>query len=489
MPFPYEDLRSFLDDCDERGELIRVHEEVDWNLEVGAIARRLAELGAGRPVSKGGTPSVLFEKIKGFPPGFRIAANIMSNTTRVAMALGHKKPDESTITELGDMVVEASDNHIKPKLVKTAPCKQNKMIGDEVNLYRLPAPMVHDGDGGRYLCTMHCSVMKDPDGDWVNWGMYRAMIVDRRTMTGQIEPLRHGDWIVSKHEERGENTPFAIAIGPDPASLEACVTPAAFKESEQDIAGGIRHKPLEVVKCETNDLVVPANSEIVIEGFIPPKILAYEGPYGEYTGYRASPRDLRHVFVVKAITWRNDPILAMSCMGVPVDDAGMMQSISNSGIIKRRLLDAGLPIVGAHMPPEGGGLLVVVSTKTPSAGIAHLIKDVVFSVLPQKRYRSVFVVNDDVDITNPFDVFHAFFTRIHPTRSIFPSFEPSNALVPYGSLQERLTRTAPNVLYDGTWPTDWHPTIAVPPKSSFKTLYPQEIQERVLAKWHKYGFK
>lgn len=487
MPYPHKDLREFLDDAEEQKELKRIKTEIHWNLEAGAIARRLCELGQGKSVKKGGTPGVLFEKITGYPPGYRIAANTHASLKRVAMILGHKNPEEASYFELQDLYLQGIAHPIKPEVVKTGPCKENKMMGKDVNLYKFPAPMVHDGDGGRYICTWHFVITKDPESDWVNWGMYRAMVLDRKSLSGMMEALRHIAMHLRKYEAMNKPMPFAIAIGPDPICALTSVSPAPFGVSEAEVAGGLRGKPVELVKCETNDLLVPANAEIVIEGEVPPKKLAYEGPFGEYTGYRASPRDLRPVYIVNAITYRNDPILTMSNMGVPVDDCDITGSVFLSAMIRKNLLGAGLPIVAAHMPPEAACNLLVVSTKTPSAHIAHSIRDIAFTTVLEQRFQKVFVVNDDVDITNVNEVLHALVTRVHPVNGQHISYEPSHALVPYASLQERLDRIAPKCLYDGTWPNNWHPFVAVPPKSAFKTIYPKEVQETVLKKWEEYG--
>ena len=490
MSFPHDSLRDYIDDCDKIGEVLRVKKEVDWNLEAGAIARRVAELGKGLPVAEGGHPLLVFEKIKGYPEGFRLGTNLTSNMVRVAMLLGHPDPENAKLDELQDVFMEGYNNQIKPVEVSDGACKENKMIGDDVNLYKFPAPMVHDGDGGRYLATFHLSATKDPDSDWVNWGMYRGMVHDRKTMGMLMVPIQNIGLIARRYEERNETMPIAVAIGADPLSLFLAANAVPVGCSEADVVGGLRKDPLKLVKCETNDLMVPADSEIVIEGEVLPKVRAMEGPFGEFTGYRASPRDPRHVIMVKAITYRNDPILTMSCMGVPMDDSHILSSVVVAAILKDLMLKAGIPVTGVNYVPESGDQLLVVSTKTPFANIAHWIKAMAYSVGGIMSYiRYIFVVNDDVDIFNVHEVFHAFFSRVHPERSIHVSHEPSAPLIPAGDLNERQTGTSPVVLFDGTWPTDWHPFIAVPPKSSFKTIYPQEIQDKVVKDWKEYGLK
>jgi len=490
MAFPYEDIRTFLDDCEKNKEAVRVNKEVDWNLEAGAITRRQAEIGKGLTVEKGGQPALLFEKVKGFPKGFRLASNLSSNMYRMALMMGHPDPENARLDELQEIFMDGYKNPIKPMLVSDGACKENKLLGKDIDLYKLPAPMVHDGDGGRYIGTYHIVATKDPDTEWVNWGMYRVLIHNKNNMGVLIVPLQNIGLIARKYAEKNEPMPVSVVIGADPLSLFMAATPAAVGFSEADVVGGLRKAPLKMVKCETNDLLVPADSEIVIEGEILPNVTAFEGPFGEYTGYRASPRDKRPVIKVTAITYRNDPILTMSCMGLPVDDSHILASIGTSAIIKDALKKVGIPVTAVNYIPESGSQLLVVSTKTPFAHIATWIKDAVYALGGMCAYfRYIFVVNDDVDIFNVNEVFHAFFSRIHPDRSIHVSRNPSGPLVPAAPLEERKMGTAPVILYDGTWPTDWHPFIAVPPKSSFDNIFPKDMQEKVLKNWKEYGLK
>jgi 4-hydroxy-3-polyprenylbenzoate decarboxylase len=490
MPYPFVDMREFIDDLQKEGELIEVDKEVDWNLEVGAISRRLSEVGLGRGMKDGGLPGAVFNTIKGYP-GHRICTLTHGNVKRLAIMMGHSDPDNATLDELQDMFLEAIDNPVKPLVVsaKDAPCKENKVFGDDCNLYDFPAPLVHDGDGGRYLCTFHLVANKDPDTGWENWGMYRAMIHDRRTLGGLLIPFQQGPSIYyEKYDSKNKAMPFAIAIGTEPLSMFFAATPVPSGISEMDVVGGARKKPLEVVKCETSDLLVPASAEIVIEGIVPPGVRVHEGPFGEYTGYRASGRDLRPVYVVKAITYRSNPILSMSNMGIPVDDGDMLWGVGLAATVKRDLRRDNIPIKGVNMLPQASGNLLVISTKTPYPRTAQRIMATVFSNSTSQCVGSYLVVNDDVDIFNPMEVLLAWASRVHPENGVHVYHQTGNPLSPYASLEERLKMTAPQILYDGTWPVDW-PKLNIPPLSSFKTVYPEEIQQKVLKQWEEYGFK
>ncbi|MDY6972296.1 MAG: UbiD family decarboxylase [Thermodesulfobacteriota bacterium] len=487
MSYPHNDMREFVDDLEQEGELTRIKDEINWDLEAGAISRILSETTLGRSVRNGGQPAVLFENVKGYPEGFRISTMTHGGVKRIAMMLGHKDPDSANYRDLQDLYLEKVSYRTKPNLVSSGPCKENKMVGEEVDLYRFPAPMIHEGDGGRYLCTWTVVVTKDPDSDWVNWGTYRAMINDRRTLTGIITPGQHGLAIYRKYEARNEPMPFAIAINPDPLTLfiGACKVPAGV--AEVDVIGGLRGQPLSVVKCETNDLVVPACSEIVLEGIMPPGIRLPEGPFGEYQGYVASPRDDRLVYMVKAITHRNDPIVGLMNPGLPVDECGVCMAVSVAAELKAELKRCGVPVVDVNLMPESGTTLVVVSTKTPAHGLPHIIASVMEASWGMVAFN-VLVVNDDVDVFNPAEVIHAWSTRVHPERGIHVRRGRGNPVSTWGSPEEKLNLDLPCILYDATWPVTW-PVWDVPRKSSFKTLYPERTQEKIMSNWKEYGFK
>ncbi len=490
MPFPYRDIKEYIADLEKEREIVRVKKEVDWNLEAGAIVRRLYEVGQGRAVNKGGTPAVLFENVKDYP-GFSLMSGVLSSVKRAAMIIGLADPDKATMRELQERYTQGMEHPIKPVQVapKDVPCKKNKVLGDEVDLTKLPAPMVHEGDGGRYMCTMHVSATRDPDSGWLNWGMYRGMIHDRRTFGGQTEPFQHIGLIRKKYEDRDLPMPFAYAIGCDPLSLLSACSPMPAGFPEVEWVGGVMGRPLEVVQAETSDLLVPASAQVVIEGIVPPHVRAYEAPHGEYTGYRASPRDLRPVFVVKAITWCDNPVYTFSCMGIPVDDSHIGMGLSFGAEYKREIQRQGLPVKDVNVMPETASCLAIVSIKPWVPYIANRIMNIIGGHKMGGSQYKVLVVDEDVDVFNPNEVLHAFCTRVHPVRSQFVYYSMNTALCPYGSLEERKNFSAPIALYDGTWPTDWQPEIAVPPKSSFKTIFPKEVQEKVLSQWTEYGFK
>ena len=475
----FKDNREYIAALEAVGDLVRIRQEVDWDMEAGAIVRKVCEEKA---------PAPLMESIKDYP-GHSYFGAPLATYPRLAMVLGMEP--NSSIPEIAEEYLKrTSSPGIKPKIVdkSQAPCKENVLLGDDVDLFKLPAPMVHGGDGGRYLCTWHFVVSDDPDVG-VNWGMYRQMIYDSKTMTGPVFPFSDmGKTFYGKYVPKGQPMPFATVIGPDPISAIASCAPSAIPEPE--MAGQLMGEPVEVVKCETSDLYVPAHAEIIIEGEVLPDVQLEECPFGEYTGYRTSPRDKRTVYRVKCITYRNNPITTISNMGVPTDEGQLLRSFSLGLELDKLLRSQGIPITGVYMVPESTHHLMIVGTKNAYNGIAQQIAQLAFGSKLGPWFHQVVVVDDSVDIYNYAEVFHAVTTRCHPVRGI-TVYEQGvgTPLYPFLSAEERKMSKGPKVLFDCLFPLNWNPNSEVPRLVSFKTIYPKDIQEKVLSNWESYGFK
>ncbi len=476
----YKDLREYISALEAHGEVQRIGMEVNWNLEAGAILRRTYERGL---------PAPFFEKVTGYPEGYTMFGGALSSIKRLALALG--MDPASTYKDIMEEYLKRKDKLVKPRVVKTGPCKENIHLGKDVDLFEFPAPMLHEGDGGRYLCTWHLNITKDPDTGWVNWGMYRAMINSKNSLTGMIEPQKHaGMHLYRRYEPKNQSMPFAIAIAPEPVSTLTAATGIPYGVAEADVTGALRKEALDVVKCETVDLYVPATSEIVIEGQVNPQEKVWEGPFGEYTGYRASPRDKRPLYRVTAVTHRNKPILGMSCMGVPVDDAHIAMAITGGAEILAELRRKGMPVTGLKVYPECAVQLVVASIKPTESNVAQIVSHVIFSTPLGRLLPYCIIVEDDVDPGDMAQVLHALTTKCHPWRGITRlEHTVGTALTPFENRHERLNRQGSKVYFDCTWPLDWDPSIAVPPRASFDNIYSKEVQEHVLNNWKNYGFK
>lgn len=473
----FKDLREYLQELENIGELIKVREEVDWNLEAGAIMRRCNERQG---------PVPLFENIKDYP-GYRMTSDLLSTFGRFAVAFG--LPHNSRYEAIVDEYTTRSGQLIKPQLINTGACKENILLGDKADLLKLPVPMVHAGDGGRYIGTLHVAVMKDPESNWINWGIYRIMVHDGRSAGLFMQPNQHGALIYRKHEQMNKPMEFASFMGSDPLVYLGAATSFPYGVSEVDVVGGLRKEPVQLVRCETVDLQVPASSEIVIEGEVLPNIRKDEGPFGEYTGYQTREAFPRPILKIKAITFRNNPILTVDVEGTPVVMDHIVGSVTRSAEIKKGLVSAGLPVTGVYVPPEATNHMIVISTKRTAYPIAFKIAAFVWAGKPGHSIPHVFVVDDDVDPTNMSEVIHAFATKCHPSRGITVIHHShGNQLTPFLNSDERKMSKGSLALYDCTWPVEWDPRD-IPVKSSFRTIYPKEIQEKVLAKWNRYGFR
>lgn len=481
---PYNDLREWLDVLESAGELVRVGAEVDWNLEIGAVVRRICETDG---------PAVLFENIKDYPGGFRVLGAPMSMSRRnryARLALALDMPVQAGVRELTEEYLRRRRERVRPELVPAGVCQENVLAGDDVDLNLFPVPLIHGGDGGRYIGTWHTVITRDPETGWTNYGMYRLMVHDRNHLGILVGPIQHFQEHLRACEDRGRRMEFAVVIGSEPVTaLISCVS-LQGKTNEAEVIGGIRGKPLELVRCKTVDLCVPATAEIVIEGFVNPGESKHEGPFGEYTGYMVSDRAPRPVLNVTCITHRNAPILTMTSIGVPVDEDHVVMPIANAAEVLQELRDVkGYPVDFVYSIPEAAGHFWVVSTKVPDKTYPRRLAMALWGTKTGRYANYLLVVNDDVDITDLKQVMWAMTTRVHPERDILQiPHAYTSVLIPFMAPDERSKADGAYMLLDGTWPTDW-PREGVPRVSSFATAWPEEIRTKVLRRWKEYGLE
>ncbi|MBI4454338.1 MAG: UbiD family decarboxylase [Acidobacteria bacterium] len=474
----FKDNREFIRALEKTRDVVRVTKEVDWDYEAGAINRRLSETHG---------PAVLFENVKDYP-GKRLFAGALSSWRRMAVALG--LPVDTPVPEILDAWDTRIKRPIKPVIVNKAPCQENILTDSGVNLFDFPVPLIHEGDGGRYMLTWHIIVSRDPDSEWVNWGMYRGQLVTERYLAGLVHPISDlGRVFHGKYAKYNKPMPIAIAIGADPITTLTGGTPFGPID-EADMAGALRLEPVELVKCKTVDLHVPAHAEIILEGEILPDVLAEEGPFGEYTGYRVSERAPRLIFKINTLTYRNEPVLTMSNMGMPIDECDITWSCALRGIVKARLEEFGIPVKQVYAPPELAMNCIVVSTEVRNYGLANQIGNIVFSISSIALYCShVIVVEEDVDIFNLNEVFHTLMTRCNPEKDIITKpLSMSSPLIPFMDPDDRRLGRGVKTVFDCTWPVKWSTMHERPRKSSFNMIYPEFIQKRVLRNWKAYGF-
>lgn len=468
------DLRAFVDVLERSGDLVRVDREVHWDLELSAVGRRACEVDG---------PALLFNRITDYP-GWRVLANPIATWRRMALALGLEA--STPVPRIYQVYEEREAHPIPPRVVGDAPCKAHVVTGEKVDLFDLPAPMVHEEDGGRYLATWALVVSRDPDTGWVNWGTYRFMVHDRRLLAGFPRPTSHlGKVLQERYVPRGQPMPVAIAIGADPCSHVAAAATYRLEGEEAALAGGLAGRPIELVRCETQNLLVPASAEVVIEGEILPDRIAQEGPYGEYPGYRTGEMGRGVLMRVTAITYRDDPILTLDATGFK-DCSSIVTSLSGAVAIRRRLERHGVPVTAVYVPPEGAVHLAVVAVRRGGREVARQVLE----VLTARRalLSKIIVVDDDVDVFNMAAVVHALATKCHPGRGILvAAYEGrANTLTPCYDHAERARQAGATAVFDATWPPEWDPD-EVPVRATFDTIYPEELRRKVEACWAEYG--
>jgi 4-hydroxy-3-polyprenylbenzoate decarboxylase len=475
----FKDVSKFIKALDKTQDLVHIEKEVNWDLELGAIGRRVFERQG---------PAILFEKIKDYP-GHRIFSGMLGTFRRVAIALG-LSPD-TPLKEIYAQYERRIERPLAPRIVGGGPCKENVLLEKDVDLYQLPAPYLHEGDGGRYIGTWAFEVTKDPDTGWENWGMYRFMIHNRRYIVGWPRYSSHlGMVLHQKYVPKNKPMPMALVIGADPASFIVSTVSFGVGANEAEYAGALNQEPMELVKCETCDLLVPAHAEIVIEGEILPDKVAPEGPFGEYPGFRTEGIRSGVLCRVKAITFRNSPIFTTIPLGIPPDDSSVIASLTAAVAMKRRLLRHGVPVTDVYAPPDGVTHLVVVGVKQGGRKVVEQIRDVFLS--GRRVDVNKIIVVDDEDPFNFNEVVHAFATKCHPLRgTMISEVEPGkgNALTPCYNAEERRAHRGGLVVFDATWPAEWSRWNQVPVRNSFEVMYPEETKRRVTMNWKDYGFK
>jgi UbiD family decarboxylase len=493
------DLRDYIDSLRALGEVQSIDCPVDSNLEIGAIIRRTYDLRA---------PAPLFNSVIGVEKGFRVfgaPAGLSSRQgmalCRVALSLGlDPLTDGHTIVEA--IAAALKRPGIPPRRVRSAPCQEVILEGKDIDLGRLPVPLIHGGDGGRYLNTWGLNVVRSPDSTWTNWSINRMMVRDRDHLTGTFSFNQHIGMIHAMWRERGEPMPIAIALGVEPAlPFLAGGMPLPARVNEVDFAGAYFGEPVDVVACKSVDLLVPTSAEIIVEGFVSPSEKVPEGPMAEYPGYQFpganSPKPLINV---TAITHRREPILPVVAAGPPVEEDHTAWGIPHAAQTLHDLREHDIPVSGVWLPFESANHWMVVGLQSGWRKLDRLsrytarqlcgrIGRIVFETKSGMDVPNIIVVEDDIDITNTSEVVWAFATRCHPGYGQIRIGEEEMMILPVFLNQDekRLNYTC-KAVFNCLSHDDWKEETA-PRPATFKGGWPPEIQERVLANWAAYGFR
>jgi 2,5-furandicarboxylate decarboxylase 1 len=400
------DLRGFLDFLlrEHPDQVVYVDREVDPRFEVTALLAKLERQGR--------FPVVIFRNVRG--SRLPVVTNVHASFARLAMALG--LPATASIPEFTAEYSRREDQPIAPVTVSRdeAPVNQVILRGDEVDLDELPLLTYHEKDAGAYA-TLGYAVMRDPDTGVRNAGIYRLMRQGRNEFGIQISETAHGHYILKKHQKHGEPTPVAVFIGHHPAVHLGCLSFAPFETDEFTFAGAMLGEPLRTVRCETLDLEVPADAEMVLECEILPDLRRPEAPFGEYPG-TYGPQRINPVVRVNAILMRRDAMYQSSFVGHP--DNLLLSGVTRLSYILKTVRLASPTVKAVYVPPSGRcRYICYIAMNKLIEGDPKNAAMAAFAADPFLKF--VVVVDDDVDILNDSDVLHAIATRVRADRDTF----------------------------------------------------------------------
>jgi 4-hydroxy-3-polyprenylbenzoate decarboxylase len=420
----HKDLRDFIEQLEQLGELKRIKQEIDPYLEMTEICDRTL---------KAQGPALLFEKVKG--SDIAVLGNLFGTPRRVAFGMGEENVE--ALREVGKLLAFLKEPdppkgmkdawqkmpvfkqvlNMAPKLVKKAVCQEIIIEKDDVDLSRIPIQTCWPGDAAP-LITWGLVITRGPEKERQNLGIYRQQLIGKnkvimRWLSHRGGALDYREWL-QKHP--GEPFPIAVALGADPATTLGAVTPVPDTLSEYGFAGLLRGSKTEVVECGVGKLQVPANAEIILEGYIYPGEEAEEGPFGDHTGYY-NETEMFPVFTIERISHRKNPIYHSTYTGRPPDEPAILGVALNEVFVP--ILQKQFPeIIDFYLPPEGCSYRVaIVSMKKQYAGHAKRVMMGVWSFLRQFMYtKFVIVVDEDVNTRNWEDVIWAISTRVDPVR-------------------------------------------------------------------------
>ena len=470
----YADLREYLSALEKNGKLKRVKKQVDKDWELAAVCRQLFH-----KIAPEKRPALLFENVKGF--SIPVAAGVLGASKQI-YALGLETDSVEGINRKWD---HALGNPIPPRMVKTGPCKENVLYGDQVNINKLPVPIWTVGEDPGPFFTSPYVITKDPETGVRNVGTYR-MQVKGPNKTGFLIGVRQdAAWHVKKNNELNKPTPVAVVLGADPSIGYVSVSKMSDALDEFAVAGALRGEAVDLVPCETVPLEVPATAEIVLEGEIPANALEAEGPFGEYTGYMG-PAGEQPFFKIKCMTFRNNPIYQAFISQMPPSESSCIRGVGREWPLFKHLKHVlRLPIKDLRLKEAGGsGAYCVVSLNKQFEGQVRQLMYGIWSLRTGFGKITV-VVDDDIDVWDDFAVDWALSWRVRPDRDVYierdvqaVGLDPSQApkSVPQHAPVRQITS---RIAIDATRKHEY-PAVSLPPK---------EHLDLVASRWKEYGIE
>jgi UbiD family decarboxylase len=469
----YRDLRHYLAFLEEKKLLCHISPEVDKEWEIAAVCRR-----AFQKIPERKRPALMFDHIKGHD--IPLVIGVLGASRQIyATAL------ECEVEKVLEKWESGAKNPLAPRLVETGLCQEVVHMGEEANFEILPAPIWTVGEDPGPYHTSPFVISRDPETRIPNLGTYRVQVKGRKKAGLMINPPRNMNHHIRKNEARGQGTDVAIVFGTDPVIGLTAVTPFPYGVDELAMAGGIRREPVEVVRCRTVDLEVPAAAEIVVEGKIPFQGREPEGPFGEYGGYMGTGGN--HPFIeITCITHRRKPIYQAFLSQMPPSESSCIKAIGREGVIQRHLKEnLGIPVHDVCLPESGGATgLLIISIKKQNR--FQPLK----AMMGAWSHHDVFgkvtiVVDDDIDIRDSFQVEWALSFRMQPAEDVYVikntdplTLDPSQPLKD-GEKVKPTEQVSSKVGIDATKKHPF-PPLAVPPK---------EHLEKVDAQWERYGIR
>jgi 2,5-furandicarboxylate decarboxylase 1 len=465
----FESLRDLLTRLEEIGKLRRITTQVDKDWEIACVTRQVMYQ---RPADR---YALLFENIAGFETP--VATNTLGASRDIyATALGVPFIDGCIDKEaIRAKWIKALGAPIPPIVVKTGPCKENIMRGKDVNLLKFPIPTWTPGlDAGAYL-SAGAVIQRDPDTGIQNAGVYRGMIKGPDRIGILVQPAKHSGVIMQKYEAANKPMPIAIAIGSPPYLGMTSVGRVPYGVDEMAVAGALGGQPMEIVKCETIDLMVPAHAEMIIEGIVHPHVREAEGPFGEFYGHMG-PVAQSPIIEVTAIAYRNGTIHQGFQEQMPPSEGSCIKDIAMESILLAGLRQCGIPgVLDVYVHPMSCQSHVVVKIKPQFPSHAKAVYSGCWAVYPN-RAKQVIVVEDDCDIYNDDDVTWHVSTRVQPDRD-HTVWEKGTGLPLDPSMPKEMA------IYSGKIGIDATRKHAYPPRS----MPPIERMQAVRDRWQEYG--
>ena len=400
---PFKDLREFIAYLEDRKELRRIRKPVDTKYEIAAYIRKTSDI-------KG--PALLFENVKG--SRIPVLGGVFATRKRGLLAL------ETSEKEYGEKFHQALEHLMPPRMISSGPCKEVVLKSEDADLSRFPIPIFSQNDSGPFI-TAGLVISKDPESARSNTSIYRLQVHGPRRMGVKAQQLHRQ---LRNAEAKGEGLPVAIAIGTDPVLMLASQWDAPYGVDELELAGALRGEPVEVVRAETVDLMVPATAEIVIEGYIQPQVREIEGPFGEVGGY-STPKFPKPVIEVTAITHRKDPIFQAALTGMPTTENHILRQIPMEATYYWELKKRHPGVTAVHFPAAGAILFLVIIAMKQT--YLYEARNAIASMFATRRNKIIIVVDDDVDIYDMEKVMWAVSTRSRPEEDVvvFPRLSTS----------------------------------------------------------------